>query len=66
MKIGTKATIFSFVFTLLIAVFAGAQSRHNAPGKDFEGTILAVTATRNDKKTEPIKIENLYLYENGI
>lgn len=66
MKIVTKAILFSFVCTLLMAPFATAQSRHNAPGIDFEGTILTVTASRNDKKTGPIKIENLFLYENGI
>jgi len=32
----------------------------------MEGTILTVTASRDDKKTDPIKIENLFLYENGI
>ena len=28
--------------------------------------MLTVTATRADGKTDPIKIENLYLYENGV
>ena len=66
MKIGTKAFFYSVVCALLITTFAAAQSRHNAPGVSFEGTILAVTASRSDKKADPIKIENLFLYENGI
>lgn len=43
-----------------------AQSRHSARGTDLEGTIIAVTAWRTDKKTEPIRPENLFLYENGV
>jgi Ca-activated chloride channel family protein len=44
-----------------------AQSRRSVSGTlDSEGTILSVVASRTDKKTEPIKLENLYLYENGI
>src|SRR5437870_1360308 len=66
MKIGTRAILFSIVCTLLIAAYSTAQSRHSAPSNNFEGTVLTVTASRDDKKTDPIKIENLYLYENGI
>lgn len=44
-----------------------AQSRRNATGTlDSDGTILSVVATRTDKAGEPIKIEDLTLYENGI
>src|SRR5215204_1708561 len=46
--------------------FAAGQSRHNAKTSDLEGTLLSVTAVRTDGKTEPIKIENLSLYENGF
>jgi Ca-activated chloride channel homolog len=42
------------------------QSRRNIRAVDSEGTILTVTAAREDKKTDPIRIENLHLYENGI
>ena len=46
---------------------ANAQSRRSVPGTlDSDGTILSVVASRSDKKTEPIKTENLYLYENGV
>lgn len=43
-----------------------AQSRHNSQGVTLEGTVLSVTARRTDTKTDQIKLENLYLYENGI
>jgi len=57
---------FSFLITLIAATLTTAQSRRNSRGNDTEGTILTVTATREDKKTDGIKIENLFLYENGI
>lgn len=58
--------IYSVLCILIFASFAWAQSRRNARGMDTEGTILTVTAAREDKKTDPIKIENLFLYENGV
>jgi Ca-activated chloride channel family protein len=54
------------LITLLFAAFVFGQSRHNARGTDLEGTILAVTASRSDSKTGQIKVEDLFLYENGI
>ena len=42
------------------------QSRHSARGAESEGTVIPVTAWRTDKKADPIKVENLFLYENGI
>ena len=52
---------------LLISVCTSlAQSRHSDRYGDLEGTILSVTAWRTDEKKEPIKLENLFLYENGI
>jgi Ca-activated chloride channel family protein len=45
---------------------ANAQSRNSAKGGDLEGTLLSVTASRTDGKTDAIKIENLSLYENGF
>lgn len=50
----------------LLALPAFAQSRRNAQGATLEGTIMSVTARRTDSRTDPIKVENLYLYENGI
>ncbi len=51
---------------LITTAFAGAQSRRNVKGADLEGSILSVTAVRSDGKSDPIKVEDLYLYENGI
>jgi Ca-activated chloride channel family protein len=45
---------------------AEAQSRHSQRSTDTEGTILNVTAWRTDKKTEPIRPSDIFLYENGI
>ena len=49
--------------------FGHARLRAVAPNikaSDLEGSILSVTAWRTDKKTDPLKAENLYLYENGV
>lgn len=43
-----------------------SQSRHNTKGVDFDGAVVTVTAFRDDKKSDPIRVENLFLYENGI
>ncbi len=66
MTICRRTVFFSIICSLLFASVAAAQSRRNARGNDVEGTVLNVTATRTDKKTGPIKIEDLFLYENGI
>lgn len=57
------------VLSMLILAMASpllAQSRRSARTNDGEGTVLAVTAWRTDGKPDPIKLENLFLYENGI
>ena len=58
------------ILSLCLVTFSAltfAQSRRNIKGtSDSEGEIIAVTAARTDKKTDPIKPENLFLYENGI
>ncbi len=52
---------------LFVSEFVFAQSGHSARTTgNLDGTILTVTAWRTDDKKEPIKTENLYLYENGI
>lgn len=44
-----------------------SQSRRSSRGDAAtEGTVLTVTAVREDKKTDPIRPDNLNLYENGI
>jgi len=54
--------------SLMMLGFGGvlAQSRHSSKGADLEGTLLTVTAARTDGKKDPIKVENLSLYENGF
>lgn len=60
--------IWQISFVLLIFVmFADAQSRNSArTTTNTDGTILSVVAARTSDVKEPIKPENLYLYENGI
>lgn len=59
---------FSLIFaSLIFSGFAFAQSGHSLKTtSNLDGSILSVTAWRSDKKEDPIKLENLYLYENGI
>jgi Ca-activated chloride channel homolog len=54
------------LISLSLAGAICAQSRHSAKTIDSDETVLNVTALRTDKKTDPIKVENLFLYENGI
>ncbi len=51
---------------LVAGIVATGQSRHSVRTTDTEGSILSVTAWRTDKKTEPLRAENLFLYENGV
>jgi Ca-activated chloride channel family protein len=62
----TAKIMTALSFLILAAVCAFGQSRHSVKTTDLEGTILSVTAWRSDKKADPLKIENFYLYENGI
>lgn len=66
MKNGVHKLIFSIFCIASLAATTSAQSRRSAKGDAAEGTILTVTASRDDKKTDPIKLDNLFLYENGI
>jgi Ca-activated chloride channel family protein len=50
----------------MLCISAVAQSRHSARATDIDGSTLSVTAWRTDSKTDPLKLENFYLYENGI
>lgn len=51
----------------LTATFANAQAGRRSPlGLDESGSIFSVVAVRNDGSTEPIKQENIALYDNGI
>lgn len=54
------------VAALVLPQAAFSQSRRSAKSIGPEGLVIAVTARRTDAKTEPIRPENLYLYENGV
>ncbi len=53
-----------------IAIFSCVtlgQSRHSTrTTADSEGLLLSVTASRTDKVTDPIRLDSVSLYENGI
>lgn len=51
---------------LLFATAVLCQSRHNAKAGDTGDSIISVTANRTDNKPDPIKVDNLFLYENGV
>lgn len=55
------------LLTLLVAIPVFAQSHHSSKGDTAsEGSVLSVVATRSDKKSDPIRPEDLSLYENGV
>lgn len=67
MKVSIKKASVYGLCVLLAAGFAFAQSRRNAKDTSGEGgTLLNVVATRAASSTAPIKIEELFLYENGV
>lgn len=61
-----KSTLLFLAILISMAGATFAQSRHSIRGGDSEGTLLSVTAWRTDDKKDPIRIENLSLYENGV
>lgn len=60
-----KGLILSLLILVCVS-FITAQSRRNVRVSDEGGEIISVVATRSKDETKPIKLENLYLYENGI
>ena len=61
-KFGWLVLVYGLSFTC-----ADAQSRRSVTGTiDTDGTILSVVASRTTDAKDPIKTENLSLYENGI
>ncbi len=55
------------IILALACMAAVGQSRHSARGDSAaEGTIISVTVTRATPKPDPIRVENLFLYENAI
>ncbi len=66
MNSGRRTFFYALICTLLLTPLAAAQSRHSSRGDNTDGTVLTVTAVREDKKPAPITLQNLYLYENGV
>jgi len=67
MKFSAKKALFLSLYVLLISGLAFAQSRRSAKDTSGDGgTILNVVAARTSGSTDPIRAENLFLYENGI
>ena len=64
MVLSASAKILTCLAVITAAVFG--QSRHSVKGGDSADAIISVTANRTDKKTDPIKVDNLFLYENGV
>jgi hypothetical protein len=61
-----RKCLITTILSLLLAGLVGAQSRHSSKGDTVEGTVLNVVAARENNSTDPIKIENIFLYENGV
>jgi Ca-activated chloride channel family protein len=62
-----RISAITVLLILSLTASAFAQSRRSSRGDAAtEGIVLAVTASRADKKTDQIKPGNLNLYENGI
>lgn len=67
MKFSLKKFLYLSLCVALSAMFADAQSGHSQRNTaNVEGSVISVVAQRTDASKEPIKPENLYLYENGI
>jgi Ca-activated chloride channel family protein len=66
MNLSVRRSLLLAVSALILVLPGFSQSARSNKGTSVDGTILPVVAFRDDKKTEPIKLENLFLYENGV
>lgn len=67
MRLPVEKICALILFFGLSFLAVSAQSRRSATGSlDSDGTILSVVASRTGESKDLIKVENLYLYENGI
>ena len=67
MKFSVKKAWILIFAMVGFTVCAAGQSRNSArTTTNTDGTILSVAASRTNESKDPIKPENLYLYENGI
>lgn len=61
-----SGVVFLGACIAMLPVFVTAQSRHSSKGIDPDGAVVNVTASRTDGKKDPITIQNISFYENGI
>jgi len=67
MKFSWEKVWQASLILLAFAAFTNAQSGHSVKSAaNADGTIISVAALRTNASKDPIKIENLFLYENGI
>ncbi len=67
MTVDARRVIAVFICLISGVVNANAQSGHSARNTaNLDGTILSVTALRTSNSDQPIRAENLYLYENAV
>jgi Ca-activated chloride channel homolog len=66
MRISGKSFIVFCLCLLICAASMQAQSRRSVRTSEEASTIISVVAARENPGAEPIKIENISLYENGI
>jgi Ca-activated chloride channel homolog len=55
--------------TVIAAIMAGsltAQSRRSQRSADTDGSIFSVTAARAEASADPIRVEDLFLFESGV
>lgn len=66
MRFSAKINLIAAFCLLFCAAGAAAQSRRNIRINDEGSAIISVVAARADGSANPIKPDNIYLYENGI
>lgn len=66
MKFSLKVFAFFGLVCVLGVSLLSAQSRRNVRNSEEGGSIISVVASRADGSNNPIKSDNLYLYENGV
>jgi Ca-activated chloride channel family protein len=67
MKFSVKVALQLSLILFTLADFSNAQSRNSAKATgSLEGTVISVIARRENGAADPIKPENISLYENGI
>lgn len=66
MKFLPSKLAVSAIAALLLSVAADAQSRRSSRSANLDGETISITAWRTDNKNDPIRPENIFLYENGV